>query len=229
VADHSASGAAQRPRRLVLVAGTGTEIGKTWISVQLLRAWRAAGLTVAARKPAQSFAPDDATTDAELLAEASGEQPDDVCTPARHYEVPMAPPMAAAALGRPAVLLENLVAEQMWPAGVDVGLVETAGGLRSPQADDGDVLDLARALHVDVVVLVADAGLGTVHAVRSCADALEHAALPFVVILNRYEETDALHQANLAWLHDRDGIAVRPWTDDEGPRIAAELAGTAVG
>ena len=48
-----------RPRRLVLVVGTGTDVGKTWVSAHLLATLRAAGLTVAARKPAQSFDPAD--------------------------------------------------------------------------------------------------------------------------------------------------------------------------
>ena len=47
-----------------------------------------------------------------------------------------------------------------------VGLVEAAGGVRSPLADDGDAVDLAAALRPDRVVLVADAGLGTINAVR---------------------------------------------------------------
>ncbi|MBV8560261.1 MAG: AAA family ATPase, partial [Acidimicrobiia bacterium] len=57
-----------RPERLVLVAGTGTEVGKTWVAARLAEALRARGTRVAARKPAQSFAPDEGPTDAEALA-----------------------------------------------------------------------------------------------------------------------------------------------------------------
>ncbi len=53
-----------------------------------------------------------------------------------------------------------------------MGLVETAGGVRSPLAADGDCLDYCAALDPDVVVLVADAGLGTINAVRLTLDAL---------------------------------------------------------
>ncbi len=55
---------------------------------------------------------------------------------------------------------------------VDVGLVETAGGMRSPLAADGDCLAFCAALAPDVIVLVADAGLGTINAVRLTLDAL---------------------------------------------------------
>lgn len=192
----------ERPGRLVVVAGTGTEIGKTWAGARLATAARGRGLTVAARKPAQSFDPGDAApTDAEMLAAATGEDVHDVCPAARWYEVPLAPFMAAERLGRPSFTLGDLVAEVRWPAGVDLGLVEPAGGVRSPMtADGGDSVDLVGALAPDDVLLVADAGLGTLNAVRLCVDAL--AGWPVTVLLNRYDEGDHLHRANRAWLED---------------------------
>ncbi|HSP04712.1 MAG TPA: AAA family ATPase, partial [Acidimicrobiales bacterium] len=89
-----------RPRLLVGVCGTATEVGKTWASARLIEVLVGDGRTVAARKPLQSFDPDDdAPTDAEVLAAATGETPHDVCPEPGWYPVPMAPPMAAAALG----------------------------------------------------------------------------------------------------------------------------------
>jgi dethiobiotin synthetase len=118
----------------------------------------------------------------------------------------MAPPMAAEALGLPAPSLADLVGELTWPPGVGVGIVEAAGGVRSPLGADGDSADLARALDPDLVVLVADAGLGTIHAVRSSGPAL--AAWPPVVLLNRYDAGSDLHRRNRAWLAERDGLPV---------------------
>ena len=92
-----------RPERLVLVCGTGTEVGKTWVGARLLHALRDRGLTVSARKPAQSFDVDRnggrlaGPTDAEVLGAASGEDPDEVCRPSRSYRRAMAPPIAAEA------------------------------------------------------------------------------------------------------------------------------------
>ena len=143
-----------RPTQLVLVAGTGTEIGKTWVAAGLATELVRRGSAVAARKPAQSLEPGQGPTDADVLAAATGEPPDEVCLPSRTYPVPMAPPMAAAVLGRPVPTIAELVDELVWRPGTDVGLVETAGGAASPQADDGDVADLARALVPDVVVVV---------------------------------------------------------------------------
>jgi dethiobiotin synthetase len=196
------------PDRLVVVAGTGTEVGKTWWTCAVARLLVADGVRVAARKPAQSFDPADApeTRDASLLAAATADDPDAVCPPHRSYEVAMAPPMAAAALHRPPIRLADLVAELTWPGGVDVGFVETAGGLRSPIADDGDNLALAQALPEALVVVVADAGLGTINLVRLTVDAL--AGREVAIALNRYDDGDDLHARNAAWLRDRDGLEV---------------------
>jgi dethiobiotin synthetase len=190
------------PRTLVVVAGTGTGVGKTFVGAELVRRLRAAGLRVAARKPAQSYEPDElGATDAEVLAGATGEAPHDVCPPTRWYPVPMAPPMAASQLGHAPPRLHDLADDctRSWPAAqVDVGLVELAGGPRSPIAADGDGVDLTRLLQPDHVLLVADAGLGTINAVRLSAAVF--GGLDVVVMLNRFEPHDALHAANLAWL-----------------------------
>lgn len=197
-----------RPALLVGVCGTGTEVGKTHVGALLARALRDAGRTVAARKPLQSYDPDDPSpTDAEVLAAATSAEPHDVCPAEGWYPIPMAPPMAADALGRRCPTLDEVVASLRWPeVPVDVGLVETVGGVRSPLAEDGDSRDLLRALAVDVVVLVADAGLGTIDAVRHAVAAL--APLPVVTILNRYDQLEDLHRRNRAWLTDRDGVDV---------------------
>jgi dethiobiotin synthetase len=192
------------------VTGTGTDVGKTWVSARLLATLRAAGYTVAARKPAQSFDPSDdpAGFDSAVLGAASGEPSERVCHPSRWYEIAMAPPMAADALGRGRLTVAELMQELAWPAPpVHVGLVETAGGVRSPQSHDGDVVTLAGLLAPDIVLLVADAGLGTLNSVRLSVDALLGSA-PVVVVLNRYDQGNDLHVRNRRWLIEEVGLAV---------------------
>lgn len=209
-----------RPERLVVVVGTGTDIGKTWVTAALARRLRASGFRVAARKPAQSFAREDPVEgrDAAVLAVATAEDPDAVCPPHRSYEVPLAPPMAATVLGRPPVVLSDLLAELIWPAGCQVGFVETVGGLRSPISDDADSVGLVEALDPDLVLLVADAGLGTLNLVRLTVGAL--AGRSTVTILNRYDGDEALHRDNRAWLEARDGLDVVTTIDDLAARLS---------
>jgi dethiobiotin synthetase len=121
----------------------------------------------------------------------------------------MAPPMAAETLGRPPFAIADLVHELRWPHDlVEVGLVEPASGVRSPLASDGDCLALCGALEPDLVVLVADAGLGTINAVRLTEQALGDVRAPVVVVLNRFDAAVGLHAHNLEWLRVRDGFCV---------------------
>ena len=197
-----------RPRRLVLVAGTATDIGKTWVGGQVLARLRSEGTTVAARKPAQSAEADDpGPSDAQVLAGGSGEDPASVCPAHRTYTVAMAPPMAAAALGLPVPTVDDLLAELTWPdPAVDVGWLETVGGPHSPIGGDGDAVTVADRLAPDLVVLVADAALGTINAVKLSLAAL--GAHPTVVFLNRYDGADDLQRRNLDWLRTREGLEV---------------------
>ena len=204
-------GQASRPDRVILVLGTATGVGKTWVAAALARALRTGGTAVAARKPVQSFDRLGGATDAELLAGATGEAAVDVCPRHRWYEAPMAPPLAARALGRDPFTLADLLGELRWPPGAAVGLVEGAGGPRSPLAADADNVALVAALRPDAVVLVADAGLGAINAVRLAAGALPH---PPVVLLNRYAADDPVHAGNRAWLETAAGLGVLTTIDE---------------
>jgi dethiobiotin synthetase len=201
--------AIERPGLLAVVVGTATEVGKTWVTAAVAVDLRNRGLSVAARKPAQSREAGDGPSDAEVLAAATGEAVARVC-PARHtYLVPMAPPMAAEVLAAPPPTLDALLAFAPWPSPIDVGLVETAGSVRSPQAVDGDGVDLIERVAPDVVVLVADAGLGTIGAVRMALPGLAGTSeRPVIVIANRFDASDDLHRRNVAWLRDRDDLVV---------------------
>jgi dethiobiotin synthetase len=206
-----------RPARLVVVTGTGTAVGKTWFSAATLARLRDHGVRVAARKPVQSFEPGAGPTDAEVLAAATGEHPDEVCPPHRSLGVAMAPPMAADVLGQPAFTVADLVTDVQWRGGVDVGLVEGVGGPRSPVASDGDTVDLVAALRPDTVVVVADTGLGAINAVRLSVAPFDGGEV--VVALNRFDAGDDLHRRNREWLCDRAGIEVLVTPDGLATRL----------
>ena len=202
-----------RPNLLVVMSGTGTDVGKTFVGAALLTALRADGWAVAARKPAQAFDPlDDAVHDADVLGDATGEDAATVCPQQRNYAMAMAPPMAAEALGAPSFGIAELAAEiaGSWPQRrPDVGAVELAGGVASPMAIDGDGTALCDAIGPDLVVVVADAALGVINSVRLTVDALTRTTTrPIVVHLNRFDVDDDLHRRNRDWLRDRDGMLV---------------------
>lgn len=205
--------------RTVLVTGTGTEIGKTWVTAAAVHVLKRRGIPAAVRKPAQSFEPGTGATDAEILAAASGEEVHDVCPEHRWYEVPMAPPMAAEVLGREPFSISDLAREtRLAPEGIT--FVEGAGGPRSPLADDGDTVDLADALDPDVVVIVADAGLGTINALHLSRDAFPGRRV--IAYLNRYDSRQDLHERNRRWLEEVSGFDVVVDCDQLVDRLTQE-------
>src|SRR4051794_13448020 len=193
---------------IVLIAGTGTGIGKTWVTAELASALKQRDFEVVARKPVQSFDPDeDALTDAEILGAATVEDPHVVCPPHRWLPRAMAPPIAAAVLESPPFHVADLVAEVTGnlPTGA-IALVESVGGVRSPVAIDGDTVTLVSELKPALVVLVADAELGTINLVRLSHDVLLTHRV--IVYLNRFDAEDEMHARNREWLETHLGLDV---------------------
>ena len=190
--------------RTLVVSGTDTGIGKTWVAIALFRALDQTGLSVTIRKPVESCDPSEGPPDSEVLASALGLHPDEVCRPEWSYPLGLAPPMAAAALRRSIPSTRRIV-EDLSDSQADFLLVEGVGGPRSPLSADGDTVDLARALGADDVIVVSDATLGTISRTLLCVGAF--APLPCHVLLNRFEPEDPLHVMNRDWLIGK-GISV---------------------
>lgn len=190
----------------LLLTGTGTDVGKTWVGARL-----APLLGATAWKPVQSYQPGTGPTDAEVLAAATGQDPHEVCPPHRWYPLPLAPPEAADELGRPRIGIDELAAEA--PESDGPVVIEGAGGPRSPLAHDGDTVTLAAIVDPALIVLVSHAGLGAINDVRLSAAAFDDVA-PLAVFLNRFDAGDLVHRRNLDFL-SRDGFHVV--TDLERP------------
>ena len=186
---------------VVFVAGTGTEVGKTWAAAGLARLLKDSGLVVAAYKPVQSYDPaTGGPTDAEVLAAATGQSPDAVCPAACSYPVPLAPPMAARKLQRLCPTVDEMASNCRFAATVDVGLVEGVGGLYSPIASDGHNLDLITRIQPDLVIVVASADLGGIHDTMACT--LPLSAFRRAVFCNRFDPRTEIHGLNVRWLRD---------------------------
>jgi dethiobiotin synthetase len=122
----------------------------------------------------------------------------------------MAPPIAASVLESAQFHVADLIGEvtgstRDLPHGTIV-LVESVGGVRSPIAIDGDTVTLVSELKPELVVLVADADLGTINLVRLSHDVL--LAHRTVVYLNRYDPEDEMHNRNRDWLVTHLGLEV---------------------
>lgn len=147
----------------IFVAGTQTEVGKTFVSAALLVALRRAGIPASYYKPVfTGGAPGDGTSDPDLVVAAAG-LPDDPRTLAGVWFAEPASPHFAARLERRVIDPGALAADARRRAARAPLVVEGCGGLAVPLTDEGFLVsDLAAAIGAPVV-LVARTKLGAIH------------------------------------------------------------------
>jgi dethiobiotin synthetase len=162
-------------RRVVVVTGTGTGVGKTVVTAALAAAARAAGLSVAAVKPAQTGVDAGEPTDLDVVGRLGGAST--LLEPVRLGE-PLAPDTAARRAGSPLPPVAAAAAAVVRLADThDLVLVEGAGGLLVRlDAAGGTLADLAQDVRdagIDpAVVVVVAAGLGTLNHTALTVEAL---------------------------------------------------------
>jgi dethiobiotin synthetase len=148
----------------IFVTGTGTDVGKTFLSAALIRHWRSAGHAVAAFKPVVSgFDPASAaTSDPGVLLAALGDPSGKIETlsPWR-FTTPLSPDMAAAREGRTLDFEAIVRFSRKAAASADRVLIEGIGGVMVPLDERHTVLDWMSALRLPVL-LVAGSYLGTI-------------------------------------------------------------------
>jgi len=182
----------------LFVAGAHTEIGKTHVACGLLRAARDTGLSVEALKPVVSgFDPHDwAASDPGRLLIALGRPLTDAAladmAPWR-FAVPLAPPMAAEAEGRPLEIgpVLDFCRTRVAEASADLLLIEGVGGLMSPIARGATTLDLLLGLDARSV-LVSGSYLGAVsHTLTALEVMRARGAPPAAVLVSEDGSPDA--------------------------------------
>ncbi len=163
----------------IFVTSSGTDIGKTFVSVLLIRQLRAKGLRVAALKPVLSglegvVLPE---TDTGRLLTALGEEITaeavERITPWR-FDPPLSPDMAAVRAGK-SIDLNTLTDFCMTPTEQDFVLVEGAGGVLVPINAEATMADwmLALGARTDLkVLLVVGSYLGTISHTMTALESL---------------------------------------------------------
>jgi dethiobiotin synthetase len=194
---------------ILVVTGTGTEVGKTVVTAALAAAAGEAGRSVAVLKPAQTgMAPGEPGDVAEVVRLA-GER----VTGAElaRYPEPLAPGTAARRAGMvPVRPVQAAEAARELAEGHDLVLVEGAGGLLVRfDGAGGTLADVAAALGSPVVI-VALAGLGTLNATALTVEALgaRKLACAGVVIGSWPAAPDLAARCNLGDMHEATGAAL---------------------
>jgi len=209
------------------ITGTDTNVGKTWATIALMRYFKGQGKTVAGMKPvaAGCLMVDGRlkNEDALLIQENASWQIDyDLINPYA-YELPVSPhiagvdnPVRLDVLAAPFELLKTLA---------DIVIVEGAGGWYAPLNERESISDLAKALALPVIMVVA-IRLGCINHARLTYQAVKQSGVKCAGwiavctdpdLLSRDENIQAIKTAVDAPL-----LAVLPYMDDADFNFLAE-------
>jgi dethiobiotin synthetase len=190
---------------VLVITGTGTEVGKTVVTAAVAATALASGRSVAVLKAAQTGVRPDEPGDAAEVARLAG-----AVTTAElaRYPEPLAPATAARRAGRAPVHPQEVAeaAAKLAPEH-DLVLVEGAGGLLVRLDPAGGTLaDAARLLSAPVLVVVS-AGLGTLNTTELTARELRSRGLdPAGIVIGSWPAApDLASRCNLADLPDVAG------------------------
>jgi dethiobiotin synthetase len=190
---------------VLVVSGTGTEVGKTVVTAAIAALAAARGLRVAVIKPVQTGEPPGSRGDLDAVRRLSGVT--DLHELARFGD-PLSPEAAARQAGRPPLDL-SAAAVYVKQVDADLVLIEGAGGLLVRYDLAGTTIaDLAAMLGAPVLV-VTQPGLGTLNHTALTVEAMKtrRLALAGVVIGSWPSHPDLAERVNLS---DLEVVAGQP-------------------
>ncbi|MFF7472011.1 dethiobiotin synthase [Streptomyces sp. NPDC008092] len=190
---------------ILVITGTGTEVGKTVTTAAVAAAALAAGRSVAVLKAAQTGVRPDERGDADEVARLAGAV---TAAEVARFPEPLAPGTAARRAGMAPVHPQDVAeAAAKLATEHELVLVEGAGGLLVRfDAAGGTLADAARLLNAPVLV-VASAGLGTLNTTELTARELRARELELlgVVIGSWPDSPDLASRCNVADLPEVAG------------------------
>ena len=200
----------------LFITGTGTDVGKTYVTGLIVKKLREGGASAAYYKAAMSG--NDRRADGTLIPgdalqvkRMSGiEQPLEEMCP-YIYETAVAPYLAAKLEGKP-LEMECVLKHFDYVCGkYEYITAEGSGGILCPLRFDEQQIQLedfikARSLSC---LMIADAGLGTMNAVVLTAEYMKAHKIPVRgIIFNRYEPGNPLHEDNRLMCEAMTGLHI---------------------
>lgn len=203
----------------LFVLGTGTDIGKTYVTGLLLKYIRdngydasyfKAALSGAIRNEEGKLIPGDAV---EVLSMAGLEEDTDFLVP-YIYETAVSPHLASHIEGNPVDLDVVKRSYDAVSKKYDYIVMEGSGGIVCPIRYDGPdnennimLEDIIKALDLNVV-LVADAGLGTINSVVTTVEYLKNRNIHVCgILLNNFKD-QTMEEDNLKMIEELTGVPV---------------------
>lgn len=196
----------------MFVTATGTDVGKTYAAALILKELKRRGLNAGYYKAALSGAqpPFAAVQDDDAyVCRVAGLTSNEAVVSYR-YRTAVSPCLAAGREGLPPPDKERIRSDFFCMANrFDYTVAEGSGGILCPLARSREgvftVADMVAGWGI-ASLIVADAGLGTLNAVKLTADWMISHRLPIAgVLLNRFEKGNFLHEDNARmideWIH----------------------------
>lgn len=195
----------------LFITGTDTDIGKTYVTALLVKTLRKAGYNVGYYKAAISGAPTVVESDAGFVNSfADIGEPEDMLL-SYLYQHAVSPHLAAHMEGHP---LEKQVILDAWDrvtAAYPFVAMEGSGGIVCPIRHDEKAVyyleDIIHWMHLPVLI-IADAGLGTINHVVTTWEYIKNRHIPVKGILLNNWTGGIMQEDNVKMIEEITGVSV---------------------
>ncbi len=200
----------------IFITGTGTDVGKTYVTGLIVKKLKESGMNAAYYKAAMSG--NERTEegmllpgDAQYVKTVSGIEQSLACMCPYVYEAAVSPHLASRIEGNPVMLQEVVKGFEEVCRQYDYVTMEGSGGILCPICFDERELwleDVIRELGLSSLI-VADAGLGTINSVVLTVEYMRAKGLPVKgIIFNRFHPGDRMEEDNLRMCEHRTKLPV---------------------
>lgn len=195
----------------LFVVGTGTDVGKTYITGLLVKALREGGYEAGYYKAAVSGAPSIAASDAGYVKKVAHLEAPDETLLSYLYDHAVSPHLAAQWEGHPVEQSVITTAFEAAKKRYDYVTMEGSGGIMCPlRYDETDQIfleDVIQWFHLPTL-LVAHAGLGTINATVLTIEYLRARNIPVKGVILNYYTDSPMEQDNKVMIETLTGVPV---------------------
>lgn len=175
----------------ILITGTDTGVGKTFVAAGLIKAMKLKGLDVCPMKPVEAgcrtrkgkLVPADTVA---LMKAAGIDEPVDLINPYR-FKYPLAPAVAAEIEGVTINKQKIFSAYHELSKKYDLTIVEGAGGIMVPVFKKYLIIDFAKALNL-CTIIISRPGLGTINHTLLTIEAAKNRGVKVLGVIINYAE-----------------------------------------
>ncbi len=216
----------------IFITGTGTDVGKTYVTGLIVKKLKESGMNAAYYKAAMSG--NERTEegmllpgDAQYVKTVSGIEQSLACMCPYVYEAAVSPHLASRIEGNPVMLQEVVKGFEEVCRQYDYVTMEGSGGILCPICFDERELwleDVIRELGLSSLI-VADAGLGTINSVVLTVEYMRAKGLPVKgIIFNRFHPGDRMEEDNLRMCEHRTKLPVLACVEADSGTLDMEIA-----